>query len=73
MGWIKAVLGDPVLELYRRVMPGSKVRRIALEPATRYAVVIQMDPGNPLRARFITAYVVDSASALSKMRSNQKW
>jgi hypothetical protein len=73
MDWIKAVLEDPALEVYRRVMPDSKVRRIALEPATRYAVIIQVDPSNPLRARSITAYVVDSASALSKMRSNQKW
>jgi hypothetical protein len=73
MNWIKAVLEDPTLEVYRRVMPDSKVRRIALEPTARYAVIIQIDSSKPLRARFITAYVVDSASALTKMRSNPMW
>jgi hypothetical protein len=55
MNWIKAVLEDPTLEVYRRVMPDSKVRRIALEPTARYAVIIQIDSSKPLRARFITA------------------
>jgi len=73
MDWIRAVLKDSSLELYRRVMPNSKVRRIALEPSTRYAVIMQIDSRNPRRARFGTAYVVDSASALMKMRSNPRW
>jgi hypothetical protein len=67
------MLEDPTLELYRRVMPNSEVRRIALEPTAHYAVIIQIASRDPLRARFITAYVVDSASALAGMRSNPKW
>lgn len=73
MEWIKAVLADSSIELYRRVMSNSKVRRIALEPTARYAVIIQIDNRNLSRARFITAYVVDSNSALTKMRSNPRW
>jgi len=73
MDWIRAVLADPDAELYRRVMPNSKVRRIALEPTTPYVVVIQMDSGSLSRARFITAYVVGSASALGNMRANPIW
>jgi hypothetical protein len=73
MDWIRAVLADPSVELYRRVMPNSKVRRIALESTTLYTVIIQMDPRSSSRARFITAYVVDSASALAKMRANPRW
>lgn len=73
MDWIKAVLEDSRLELYQRGMPNSKVRRIALEPSTPYAVIIQIDSRNAHRARFITAYVVDSPSALTKMRSNPRW
>lgn len=71
--WIKAVLEDSSLKLYRRVMPNSKVRRIALEPTTPYAVIIQIDSHNAHRARFITAFVVDSSSALNKMQANPKW
>lgn len=71
--WIGAVLADPGVELYRRVMANSKVRRIALEPTTPYVVIIQMDSKSPLRARFITAYIVDSADALANMRSNPRW
>jgi len=73
MDWIRAVLEDSNLELYRRVMPNSKVRRIALEPTTPYAVIIQIDSHNASRARFITAFVVDSPSALNKMRANPEW
>lgn len=73
MDWIRTVLTDPSVELYRRVMLNSKIRRIALEPTVRYAVIIQIDNRNPLRARFITAYIVDSNSALGKMRSNPQW
>jgi len=73
MDWIRAVLEDSSLEVYRRVMPSSKVRRITLEPTTPYAVIIQIDSRNARRARFITAYIVDSASALTKMRSNPRW
>jgi len=71
--WIKYVLEDPTMEVYRRVMPNGKVRRITLEPTTPYAVIIQINPKDPTQARFITAYVVNSQSALRKMRSNPKW
>ncbi len=71
--WIKHVLEDPAMEGYQRLMPNGKVRRITLEPTTPYAVIIQIDPKNPTQARFITAYVVNSRSALRKMRSNPKW
>jgi hypothetical protein len=73
MDWIRAVLEDSSLEVYRRAMPSSKIRRIALEPTTPYAVIIQIDSRNARRARFITAYIVDSPSALTKMRSNPRW
>ena len=32
--WIKYVLADSTMEVYRRVMPDRKMRRIALVPAT---------------------------------------
>ncbi|MCD6100299.1 hypothetical protein DRQ11_00240 [candidate division KSB1 bacterium] len=71
--WIKHVLEDPAMEVYRRVMPNGKVRRIVLEPTTPYAVIIQIDPKDCTQARFITAYIVNSSSAVKKMRSNPKW
>jgi hypothetical protein len=40
---------------------------------SRYAVIVQLDPRRPSQARFITAYVVDSPSALAKMRANPPW
>lgn len=69
MNWIPAILGDPAMEVYRRVMPNRKVRRIALEPSTPYAVVIEMRRHNGV---FITAYKVDSGP-LQKMRGNPRW
>lgn len=83
MDWIAAVLQDSTAELYRRVMripqrpargtPKSALRRIALIPSERYAVVVDVETGNPKRASFVTAYVVDSDTALAKMRSNPRW
>lgn len=73
MDWIRAILLDPHAELYKRVMPDGKIRRIALAPAVHYAVIIQMNPNRPDEARFITAYVVDSGSALQNMRANPRW
>jgi len=70
MNWIRAILGDPGMEIYRRVMPNRKVRRIALESSTPYAVIIEMRRHNSI---FITAYRVDSRRALSRMRSNPPW
>jgi hypothetical protein len=72
MDWIAGVLRDGTVEVYRRVMPDGRVRRIALVPAERYAVVIAVEK-NLRRAHFVTAYVVNSTSALNKMRSNPKW
>ena len=72
MDWIAAVLRARTAELYRRVMANGKLRRIALVSAERYAVIIAVDK-NVRRANFVTAYVVNSDSALSKMRSNPKW
>jgi hypothetical protein len=73
MCWIKSILADHTMELYKRVMPNRKVRRIALEPTTPYVVIIQIDSRDPSRARFVTAYVVDSLRALQKMRANPRW
>ena len=73
LDWIRAVLQNPAAELYRRTMPNSSVRRIALHGPTRYAVIIQPGKRDPTQARFITAYIVDSNSALAKMRSNPRW
>jgi len=72
MDWIAYVLQDATAELYERIMPNRKRRRIALMPAERYAVIIQVER-DPTRANFITAYVVNSDSALRKMRSNPRW
>ena len=83
MDWIAAVLQDRGAELYRRVMrisrrprrgtPKSALRRIALIPSERYAVVVDVEKRNPKRANFVTAYVVNSDAALAKMRSNPRW
>ena len=71
--WIKYILENPTMEVYRRVMPNGKMRRIALEPTTPYTVIVQINLKYPTQARFITAYIVNSQSALRKMRSNPKW
>lgn len=72
MDWIRAILQDSTVELYKRQVRG-KIRRIALEPAERYAVIIQIRSADGRVADFMTAYVVNSDSALAKMRSNPKW
>lgn len=72
MDWIKAVLKSSEFELYRRIMRNGIIRRIALVPSERYAVIIQVEK-NMKRANFVTAYVVESDVALGKMRSNPKW
>jgi hypothetical protein len=43
MDWISATLIDNSVELYRRVMSNGTIRRIALNPAERYAVIIQVE------------------------------
>ena len=80
MEWIRHILQDHNVELYRRVMTsstchghGSAVRRLALESAELYLVVIQIDPNDATCARFITAYLVDSVNALRNIRSNPVW
>ena len=76
MDWIAAVLQDGSAELYRREMRDKRghptVRRIALRPLERYAVVIQMQKGGK-RANFVTAYIVRGDEAFKKMRGNPKW
>jgi hypothetical protein len=73
MYWIKALLEDASAEVYRRCMPDGKMMRIALWRHERYAVIIQLRKNRKEAARFITAYVVASASALAKMRGNPRW
>jgi len=73
MDWIRVVATDPGMEVYRRVMPGGKVRRIMLEPRKQYVVVCEILSSDPTQAVFITAYSVTSKSALAKMRSNPRW
>ena len=70
--WIKAVLADPNVEIYQRVMQNAKIRRIALEPTIPYVVIIQIDTRNSFFAKFVTAYVVSSQSVLGKIRSNPR-
>jgi len=72
MDWISAVLCDGTAELYRRFMPNRKLRRIALVSSEDYAVVTEVER-NERRAQFVTAYVVNSAVALGKMRNNPRW
>jgi len=71
--WITAVLGNLSTERYRRVMR-KRIRRLFLEPSTPYVVVAEaMKPEQLKIARFVTAYVVTSEKALTKMRSNPGW
>ena len=72
MDWIAAVIGGSGAELYKRAMRNKGVRRIALIPSERYAVVVHVEKGGK-RANFVTAYVVGSDEALKKMKSNPKW
>ncbi len=72
MDWIKAVLGDSTVELYRRIMPNKSIRRIALVGVERYAVIIQIDRDGK-RANFVTSYVVSDNRVIQKVRSNPKW
>ncbi len=72
MDWISVVLSDGTVELYRRLMPDRKLRRIALVSSQRYAVIIQVER-NVSRAQFVTAYTVNSAGVLAKIRSNLTW
>ena len=70
---VAAALKDHSAEVYRRQMGDGKTHRIALWPHERYAVIVQFRKKFPNSARFITAYVVDSDSALAKMRGNPRW
>lgn len=72
MNWIGEVLIDPTAEIYRRIMPDGKIRRIALLPVERYAVIIQVEKGLK-KANFVTAYSVTSESAYINMKSNPIW
>lgn len=72
MNWIRFALLEKHAEVYRRDMR-NKIRRITLLARQRYAVITQLNPKDTSRSRFITAYIVDSDSALAQMRSNPKW
>lgn len=72
MDWISLVLSDGNVELYRRLMPDRKLRRIALVSSESYAVITQVER-NGNRAQFVTAYTVNSTAALGKMRNNLTW
>jgi hypothetical protein len=72
MNWISALLCGSAAEIYRRLMPNRKLRRIALDTSEDYAVVIEVER-NGKRGQFVTAYVVNSAVALGKMRNNPRW
>lgn len=73
MNWIGEVLIDPSAELYRSLMHTRHIRRIALWLPERYVVIIELRKKQPARAAFVTAFVVDSDSALAKIRSNPRW
>jgi hypothetical protein len=69
--WIQACLEDDTLENYRRVMDNGSVWRLVLLPAEPYVVVLRTVCDDV--ARFWTAYVVDSARALTNIQSNPRW
>ena len=69
--WIAACLSDPTLSSYRRVMENGDVRRLILVPSEPYLVVLRGVIGPA--SRFCTAYVVKSASALSRIQGNPPW
>lgn len=72
MDWIRWLLTDPQAKVHRRRIKGKGLRRIALDPTTRYAVITQVDGQNPQLARFITAYVA-TPRTVRRMCSNPAW
>jgi hypothetical protein len=70
--WIESQLKDASLPSFRRDEDG-KLRRIILDEENKYVVVVQVDRKDKTKAKFITAYVIDSGTALAKMKSNSRW
>ena len=70
--WIECQIQDSSLPNFRRTVNG-KLRRIILDEMENYAVVIQINKKDPTKAKFITAFIVDSKPALAKMKSNPRW
>ena len=64
MEWIRAMLQSSEVELYRRTVRG-KLRRIALEPTERYAVVIQIRSKDG-RMPILSLLTLSTAIALSQ-------
>ena len=73
MDWIRELLESQSAEEYKRLKSDSKINRITLEPTTPYVVITQVMSEEDKKLRFITAYIVDSETALENMRSNPKW
>ena len=75
MDWIRCVLADQSLEVYRRVMENGEIRRIVLHPRPRYVVITQVYSENPPKEVFITAFWVrdPNSRTLANIRSNPRW
>ena len=71
MAWMPECLRDGALPNYRRVMPNGEIRRLVLVPSERYLVVLRAVRG--MTCKFLTAYVVNSQSALRNIQANPLW
>lgn len=76
--WIKATLEDPKAELYqgwdnvRRVI--APERRVAIVMGNYVAIIsTYATKTGTIRASFVTAYVADTGSTLTKIRSGPRW
>jgi len=69
--WIGDCLTRPELPNFRREMGNGEVRRLILVPDEPYVVVLRAVKG--MKCKFLTAYVVESASAVKKIRGNPSW
>ena len=72
--WIKTALQDPDADLY----VGWDSRRKRHDPAHRVAVVVDnyvvvIRLTGQQKAEFVTAYVADSESTISRIRKSPKW
>lgn len=73
MDWIRWGLANDSLEVYRRVMDSGAVRRVILEPTAPYVIVCELLPTDPMKAIFITAYVVTDPDTVGLIRGNPRW
>ena len=69
--WIARCLSDSALPNYRRAMGEREVRRLILVPEESYVVVLRAVKG--MTSKFLTAYVVGSATTVAKIRGNPPW